>query len=298
MNTRFYISALTTWISVFSLAQAEQNDSNKFKLFPEYGEQILDSLTAYNFFHFGVPTVAGEIIVTISGPGAGPGDTIFCGQPVIFELRLNNTTGNTILGQTNGFVLHTPGGATWTPGTTGWGPLTAVPYDSNRFVNTFSYDGLARDTIGFGAFLIPPSTGIAPGFNDIFATIEITVPCSDTNLTVCIDSSFYPPIGVWKWSTSGGDNFPTWTARCFIIAEGSCCNLPGDADDGGDVNIGDATFIVKYIFQNGDTPPCCDEGDADGGGDVNIGDAVYIVKFVFVPGSPAPVCPAGNIICL
>ncbi|MCH9032401.1 MAG: CHRD domain-containing protein, partial [candidate division Zixibacteria bacterium] len=80
----------------------------------------------------------------------------------------------------------------------------------------------------------------------------------------------------------------------------ACCNIPGDADDGGDVNIGDAIFIVKYAFVEGSPkPPCCDQADADGGGDVNIGDAIYIVKFAFVEDSPAPLCPAsGPLECL
>ena len=61
----------------------------------------------------------------------------------------------------------------------------------------------------------------------------------------------------------------------------------GDADGGGDPNIGDATFLVKYIFQNGDAPPCDDAADADD--DINIGDATYIVKFIFQDGK-FPVC--------
>ena len=79
---------------------------------------------------------------------------------------------------------------------------------------------------------------------------------------------------------------------------GTCCQTPGDADGGGDVNIGDATFIVKYVFQSGATPVCCDQADADFGGQVNIGDATFIVKFVFQSGA-APECPSpGNLICL
>ena len=80
----------------------------------------------------------------------------------------------------------------------------------------------------------------------------------------------------------------------------ACCDLPGDADDGGDVNIGDAIFIVKYAFVAGSPkPPCCDQADADGGGDVNIGDAIFIVKFAFVEGSPPPLCPpTGPLECL
>ena len=83
---------------------------------------------------------------------------------------------------------------------------------------------------------------------------------------------------------------------------GTCCSngIAGDADDGGDVNIGDAIFIVKYAFEEGSPkPPCCDQADSDGGGDVNIGDAVYIVKFAFEEGAPVPICPpSGPLACL
>ncbi|MCH9031085.1 MAG: hypothetical protein IIB00_02355 [candidate division Zixibacteria bacterium] len=68
-----------------------------------------------------------------------------------------------------------------------------------------------------------------------------------------------------------------------------CCAIAGDSDGEGEVNIGDAIHIVKYVFTNGQTPVCLDEGDADGSNDINIGDATYIVKFVFQDGV-APVC--------
>jgi len=70
-----------------------------------------------------------------------------------------------------------------------------------------------------------------------------------------------------------------------------CCNVAGDADDGGDVNIGDALTIIDFIFggPNPD-PPCLDEADADGGGDVNIGDALTIIDFIFGGPNPDPIC--------
>ena len=82
----------------------------------------------------------------------------------------------------------------------------------------------------------------------------------------------------------------------FVITDGTvitgCCNLPGDADDGGDVNIGDALSIIDYIFggPNPD-PPCLDEADADGGGDVNIGDALVVIDYIFGGPQPDPICP-------
>ncbi|MCH9031701.1 MAG: choice-of-anchor B family protein [candidate division Zixibacteria bacterium] len=96
------------------------------------------------------------------------------------------------------------------------------------------------------------------------------------------------------------DGIPDACDACPEIPDPcTCCNLPGDADGGGDVNIGDAIFIVNYAFVLGSpAPPCCDEADADGGGDVNIGDAIFIVRFAFVPSCPPPSCPdPGLLVC-
>lgn len=95
-----------------------------------------------------------------------------------------------------------------------------------------------------------------------------------------------PYIGVWDGSN--------WTEPWdFTVSDvEGCCFLAGDAGDadgGGEANIGDAVFLVKYIFENGQQPFCFDQADADGGNEVNIGDAVYIVKYVFENG-PEPIC--------
>jgi len=63
----------------------------------------------------------------------------------------------------------------------------------------------------------------------------------------------------------------------------------GDADASGDINIGDATSLVKYIFQSGAAPIPVEAGDADGSGDVTISDATYLVKYIFQAGDP-PIC--------
>ncbi len=67
----------------------------------------------------------------------------------------------------------------------------------------------------------------------------------------------------------------------------------GDANGDEAVNIGDAVFLINYIFKGGPAPdPLC-AGDADGDDAVNIGDAVYLINYIF-KGGPAPVvdcCP-------
>jgi hypothetical protein len=64
----------------------------------------------------------------------------------------------------------------------------------------------------------------------------------------------------------------------------------GDADGSGGFSIGDAVYIINYIFGGGPAPnPLC-LGDADGSGGISIGDAVYLINYIF-GGGPAPHCP-------
>lgn len=63
--------------------------------------------------------------------------------------------------------------------------------------------------------------------------------------------------------------------------------MSGDADGSGSVAIGDANYIISYIFSSGPEPiPYLLVGDVDCSGGVSIGDAVYIANWIF--GGPAP----------
>lgn len=69
----------------------------------------------------------------------------------------------------------------------------------------------------------------------------------------------------------------------------NCCVHAGDANEDGLVNIGDAVFVITYIFRGGPAPACPQEGDANADSNINVGDAVYLVNWLFRSG-PAPVC--------
>ncbi len=61
-----------------------------------------------------------------------------------------------------------------------------------------------------------------------------------------------------------------------------------DANYDGVVNVGDATYIINYIFKGGQGPrPVWESGDANCDGHVNVGDATFIVNYVF-KGGPSP----------
>jgi len=88
-----------------------------------------------------------------------------------------------------------------------------------------------------------------------------------------------------SWYESG------WSAPLTVtVTPASCCITRGDADGAGTVNIGDAVYLVQFIFFGGLPPPCEEEADADGSGSVNVGDAVYLVQFIFFGGDPLPPC--------
>ncbi len=57
------------------------------------------------------------------------------------------------------------------------------------------------------------------------------------------------------------------------------------------VNIHSSTFTAGEIRgQIANVECACNSGDADGSGAISIGDAVYLINFIF-GGGPAPVCP-------
>jgi len=64
----------------------------------------------------------------------------------------------------------------------------------------------------------------------------------------------------------------------------------GDANSDEIINIGDAVYVVNYIFKDGSAPIPLEAGDANCDGIINIGDAVHIVNYVFKNGS-GPCCP-------
>jgi len=56
------------------------------------------------------------------------------------------------------------------------------------------------------------------------------------------------------------------------------------------INVGDAVFLINYIFRGGPAPQPARAGDANCDGKISVGDAVYIISYVF-RGGPAPCCP-------
>ncbi len=66
--------------------------------------------------------------------------------------------------------------------------------------------------------------------------------------------------------------------------------LNGDANRDGVVNIGDAVFIINYVFKSGPESYPVYASDANCDQSVNIGDTVYLVNFIFKSGNKPCCC--------
>jgi hypothetical protein len=83
-----------------------------------------------------------------------------------------------------------------------------------------------------------------------------------------------------------GNNSGYTPYRTFRFFNFKC----GDVNNDLKVGIGDAVWIVIYIFRGGPAPDPLVRGDINLDGNVNIGDAVYLVNYIF-RGGPAPCNP-------
>jgi hypothetical protein len=87
--------------------------------------------------------------------------------------------------------------------------------------------------------------------------------------------------------TDGGLTFCGWNIDDVNLTSRECFVFTcGDANGDDQVNVGDAVFLIVYVFSGGPPPdPEC-VGDANGDGGVNVGDAVYLIAYVFSGGPP------------
>ena len=63
-------------------------------------------------------------------------------------------------------------------------------------------------------------------------------------------------------------------------------SVPGDANNDSLVDIGDAVFVLNYLFKSGPQPCVSEAADANGDGLIDIGDAVYMLNYLFKGGPP------------
>ena len=228
----------------------------------------------------------------------GLSDSIACGQPIEFYIRITNNTGNTVSAVSIPSLFYSPDGATWSSFyldtiPLGWRDM----FDGVHYVTYNSMNGAGADSACFAGWRIF-SPGMPNGFDSVSLIATTQVDCSQVGKTVCLDADLV--LGsrghdcVLLWATTGGAVVPTWDGpHCFTIV--NCCSgRRGDLNyDGSSANIVDLSFLVDYIFRGSNKPgDCIESRDVNGDGDgPNIVDLSFLVDFIFRGGPPPDACP-------
>ena len=232
-------------------------------------------------------------------------DTLCSGVHYEFRLWLKNTVH--LGGMSTGFEVTSPDsvGWSWKRVTGGWGPggintgkacITVVPgsrmdpvyviWDLGGFIiKEENVDGLGADTLLLGGLALDYGLESGPLEHMLSLHFTPTVAVNDTG-TICIDSVFVPPSGTFAFVDLEGRTFApdVYGPFCWTVAP-----LRGDANSDSVINVGDAVYLITYIFRSGPPPQPLSAGEVNGDGSVNIGDAVYLITYIF-RGGPHPIC--------
>lgn len=160
--------------------------------------------------------------------------------------------------------------------------------DFRNYQCYYSTNGVNPDTTFIATYRpgYNDSTWIAPGRGAIYGAIFHPVTPGTTTARLVPFPGFNA--SSMLVTDSGEAILPPVVGQVTVVAP-TC----GDANADLKVNVGDAVYIISYIFRAGPPPaPAC-AGNANGDSSTNVGDAVYLINYVFKAGSPpvAGCCP-------
>lgn len=132
----------------------------------------------------------------------------------------------------------------------------------------------------------PPVTGAEVSLgNTGFGTISPVTDNGDGTFSAYIYAPTDPGYDTIHVSVTAGGQTVSLDKRPHVQYY-----LCGDANADMTVNVGDAVYMISYVFKGGPPPVPVDGGDANCDGNPNVGDAVYLIAYVF-KGGPGPCCP-------
>jgi hypothetical protein len=270
-------------------------------------------ILAFTFFAASISaqTSATVYIDVIKSGAPQPVDTIFANGHYEFRIwsQLNFVAG----GMKFPFRISSPDGLTlnWLAVPDGYGEgsldpgagcacLTFAPggnvqpstLDMTGFIiNEFDMNGQLDDTIMMGGVSLGgiPSCDLEHWFSLHFSP----GPLAPHDLrTLCIDSVFEAlpaSIRLAFIDAFGAELIPLFEGPfCWPVTY--CCNTAGDANEDGSFGIGDAVYLVAWIFKGSPGPICYDEGNVNGDDWIDVGDVVYMINYIFYGGPPLT-CP-------
>lgn len=132
------------------------------------------------------------------------------------------------------------------------------------------------------AFILEPAQG---DYTIEFFPQPLKAPVTEYSAIIKIDGSLEAVMATDETVVKSGGRL----VYHYIVQPGYQY-LNGDANRDETINVGDAVFLINYIFKNGPPPYPVDAGDADCDHAVNVADAVYLINFIFKDGNKPCCC--------
>ncbi len=149
-------------------------------------------------------------------------------------------------------------------------PLTGIAYIT-------ADDGYDPNQMNMGTMTINGLTPTAMDLTDGTMTMEFNLTDFITGYGILWDTT----IQAYEIAGEMNDTSPMSIIRDVMFVG----HVSGDANLDGMVNVGDAVFIVSYVFKGGQAPRILETADANCNDEVNIGDVVRLVNYVFRGGA-------------
>lgn len=164
---------------------------------------------------------------------------------------------------------------------------SAAPYFTDRvgtietfYADGYHADGVNPDTINFHGYSFYPDPPIlTPGREAVYCpqVTPLSPGTADFQMVAWVNGSASMMI-----TDEPAAIIPVFVGGHMLILP----YLAGDANHDGTINVGDAVYVVNYVFRGGPPPVPMESGDANGDGTVNVGDAVYLINYIFKDGPP------------
>lgn len=185
-------------------------------------------------FSFGLTYGESISLERVEGLYGTSTDSVVADGSTLITFYLRVTGGTIDYGAiANGFRVYSDDGAEWSGlvGDTVYVGFRSL-FDLIFAIQTFSVTGNGADTVGFGGSKMF-NTGLPAGFDEEAYSITVgPIETAHHGKTICLDSSYYPPTGSWKWA-GATDAFPDWDGpHCYTVvdpAQLGISSLAGDA---------------------------------------------------------------------
>ena len=162
---------------------------------------------------------------------------------ITLYFKYDNSDGPIRGGMTNGYKIWTVGGTSFKPVTGEFN--TFYPWETYFDIYSdycFSCDGIGIDTFAVVGVKTFTGEGLPVGVYD--DAVIIRTGGIQESETLCIDSSWYPQVGVWKWSP--GD-IPDWGGPYCYLSVTPPCIFPRFTNCIDNLNVGDCgTFHFDF----------------------------------------------------